>query len=481
MMTESEAMEYVEELGRAGITPGLERIRELLRRMGNPQDRLRFVHIAGTNGKGSTLAYVSTVLGCAGYRVGRFLSPTIRTYRERIQVGRQPITKAALCEGMELIREHIRAMQAEGLGSPSLFEAETALGFWYFLQKGCDIVVLECGMGGEQDATNVVETAVVNVLASITMDHMAFLGDTPAAIAEQKAGIFRRGVPVVTASQLPEVMEVIRRRAEELGAPVHVADAAEAKHVKYGLAKQTFDYKGYKKLEITLAGSYQIDNAVLAVEVIEALRRAEQRAVEEEGPDPADVAADEKAGRRAGRKADEKAYGGLQISESVLRKGLRETQWPGRFTVLEKKPVFIADGAHNEDAARRLAESLDFYFTNKRILFIMGILKDKEYRKIIEITAPYAAQIFTIRTPGNPRAMDALELAREVRVVNPNVTAADSVEEAIELTHLMAAPEDVIVAFGSLSFLGSVLDYFEKKGSGKAHFGKKASGNPRTK
>ncbi|MBR6325701.1 MAG: bifunctional folylpolyglutamate synthase/dihydrofolate synthase [Lachnospiraceae bacterium] len=431
-MTESEAMEYVEELGRAGITPGLERIRELLRRMGDPQDRLRFVHIAGTNGKGSTLAYVSTVLGCAGYRVGRFLSPTIRTYRERIQVGRQPITKAALCEGLELIQEHIRAMQAEGLGSPSLFEAETALGFWYFLQKGCDIVVLECGMGGEQDATNVVETAVVNVLASITMDHMAFLGDTTAAIAEQKAGIFRRGVPVVTASQLPEVMEVIRRRAEELNAPVHVADAAEAKHVKYGLAKQTFDYKGYKKLEIALAGSYQIDNAVLAVEVIEALREE------------------------------------FKISEQALRKGLRETQWPGRFTVLEKKPVFIADGAHNADAARRLAESLDFYFTNKRILFIMGILKDKEYRKIIEITAPYAAQIFTIRTPGNPRAMDALELAREVREVNPNVTVADSVEEAIELTHLMAAPEDVIVAFGSLSFLGSVLDYFEKKDSGRS-------------
>ncbi len=427
-MTESESLEYLEELGKTGIVPGLDRIREFLRRLGNPQDQLRFVHFAGTNGKGSTLSYVGSALECAGLQVGYYTSPAVVHPREIIRVGKRKITKDAICRGMERIRECNEAMKAEGSGSVSRFEAETALAFLYFLEAGCDMVMLECGMGGEQDATNVITAPQVSVITSISYDHMKFLGNTLGEIAAQKAGIMRPGIPTVTCAQDPEAMAVLRQRAESLGAPLVVADVSEAKNVKYGLQKQRFSYGFYKNLEISVPGAVQITNAVLAVAVLAT----------------------------------------LQIPENAIRKGLLQMTWPGRFTVIGKKPLFIVDGAHNEDAALQLAKSLDLYFTNKRILFIMGILKDKEVRRIAEITAPYADQIFTVKTPDNPRAMDALELARVVAEFNPRVTATDSVEEAAELVKLMAAPEDVIVAFGSLSFLGILMkDAEKKKATGK--------------
>ena len=427
-MKYQEALEYMESLNRYGIIPGLDSIRRLCGSLGNPQDGLKFVHIAGTNGKGSVLAYVSTVLKKAGLKVGRYLSPVIFEYREKIQVGARPITQNALCEGAEVIRAACEDLVGQGFPHPTAFEEETALAFWYFRKMNCDIVVLETGMGGREDATNVVTNTVVSVLASISMDHMKFLGDHLSDIAWQKAGIMKPGRPVVSMEQEPEAAEVIQREASRLGCPLLFADVDKAERIHYGMEKQTFDYGDYRGLEISLAGKVQNENAVLAVEVIEALRRE-----------------------------------GYRITEDALRKGLLETRWPGRFSVIAKKPLFVVDGAHNEDAARKLAQSIKFYFTNKRIIYIMGVLKDKEYGKVIGLTHMYADQILTVTPPGNPRALGAYELAKEVSRVHPQVTAADSLEEAVEMAYLLAGREDVILAFGSLSYLGRLMKIVEKK------------------
>lgn len=432
-MNEREAMEYIGWAGSLGIVPGLDNMRELCRRMGDPQKGLTFVHVAGTNGKGSVCTYIASVLKNAGYRIGRYISPVIFYYRERIQVNDRSITKKALCQGIEEIKRICDEMTAEGLPHPTAFEIETALSFWYFREKGCDIVVLETGMGGLLDATNIVENTAVAVLTSVSMDHMNFLGKTLEQIALHKSGIIKSGCYVVSACQDSMAMAVIQKMAAELGCPLTVVGLRNINNIRYGLERQYFDYGDYRRLEITLAGKYQIENAALAVDALAAL--------------------------------EEK---GFVVTEAQLRKGLTEAHWPGRFTIIKKRPLFIVDGAHNEDAVKRLVESIEFYFTNRKIIFIIGVLKDKEYDKIIDLTYSYAEHIITVTPPENPRALPAYELAREATRVHPRVTAVDSLEEAVEMSHLLAGREDVIIAFGSLSYLGRLIETVEK------NFGKAA-------
>ncbi len=436
-MTYKEAMEYIEQIQPCGIVPGLDSIRELCRSLDDPQNDLKFVHIAGTNGKGSVLAYISTILKTAGYRTGRYLSPTIFEYRERIQINGRNISQKDLCSGMALVKKACEDMVSRGLPQPTPFEVETALAFWYFRSKNCDIVVLETGMGGLLDATNLITTTQVAVLASISMDHMKFLGNTLGQIAEQKAGIMKEGCPVVTAGQMPEAFAVVQKAADKKHCPLRVADPARISHVKCGtgryLERQRFDYKCedetvLKNLEINLGGAFQPENAILAIEAIGVLREK-----------------------------------GFAIPEKALRKGLAETIWKGRFSVIARKPLFVVDGAHNEDAARKLAKSVEFYFTNKRIIYIMGVLRDKEYEKVIALTEKYADQIITVTPPENPRALDAYELAQEIAKVHQAVTAADSLEEAVEMARLLAGEEDVILAFGSLSYLGRLMKIVERQ------------------
>ncbi len=420
-MNYTEVTEYVESLQGLGIVPGLSNIMNLCEKLGNPQKDLSFVHIAGTNGKGSVLAFVSTILKTAGYRTGRYISPTIFEYRERIQVNGRMISKEALCRLMERVKEACDALVEEGKPHPTPFEVETALAFLYFKEKKCDIVVLETGMGGEQDATNLIENTLVCALVSISLDHMGILGDTLEKIALQKAGIIKKGCHVVSAPQADEVVRVIQEKCKEQQASLTIADMESLKKKKSTLSKQQFSYGSYKDLEISLIGRYQMENAAIAVEVIKAL---------------------------AGK--------GYPVSEKALRKGLLETDWPGRFDLLLKKPVFIADGAHNRDGAKRLAECIEFYFTNRRIIYIMGMLRDKEQEEVISATYPFASQILTVPTGGG-RGTTSYELAQKVQQYHGNVTALDSVEEAVELSLLMADKDTVIIAFGSLSFLGKLM------------------------
>lgn len=437
-MNEKEAMAFLEESSGYGIVPGLDSIRELCRRLGDPQKDLKFVHVAGTNGKGSVCTYLASVLKAAGYRVGKYISPAIFTCREEIQVNDRNITVRAFCQGLERIREICGEMTAEGLPHPTAYEIKTALGFLYFKEKKCHIVILETGMGGCLDATNIVENTLVAVITSVSMDHMKFLGNSLAEIAAQKAGIMKNGRPVVSMRQEKKAAEVIAEKAGELGCPLTVADPQHLKNIRYGLNRQRFDYGNWKRMEIALAGKYQPENAALALEAINALR------VE-----------------------------GVSIPEEAVRQGLAEAEWHGRFTVIGEKPCFVIDGAHNEDAARRLAESIEFYFTNKRIIYIIGVLKDKEYGKIVRLTASRAEHIITVTPPDNPRALPAYELAKEVALVHPQVTAVDSLEEAVEMSTLLAGKEDVIIAFGSLSYLGRLTEIVEKRTAGKKNAGGK--------
>ena len=415
-MNNKEAEEYILKISAYGSLLGLDTMKELLRRIGNPEDQLSFVHIAGTNGKGSVLAYVSTILKEAGYRVGRYLSPVIHEYREKIQVNERIISRNALCSGLEIIKHHAEAMEAEGLRPPTLFETETALAFWYFVQKNCDIVVLEAGMGGVDDATNVIRNTKISVITGISYDHMDMLGDTLTEIAEKKAGIIKDGIPVVSAPQPPEVTEVIKRVCEEKNCSLSVADIPQK--VKYGINKQKFVYHGNSYV-ISLAGTWQPENACIALEVVEALNRT-----------------------------------GFTIKEEAVKQGLEKTCWDGRYTILQKKPLFIMDGAHNENAAVRLRESLETYFPEQKFIFIMGVFRDKEHDKMLSVMAPLARYIITVTPPGQPRAMAAYDLAVEAGQYHDSVTAADSLEEAVEMAGLLAGEEYVTIAFGSLSYLG---------------------------
>lgn len=429
-MNYREAMHYIEELRSLGVVMGLETTKELCARLGNPQSQLKFVHIAGTNGKGSTLAYISTIMSAAGYRTGRYISPAVKEYRERFQVDGRMITQSGFCKYLEPVRAAAEAMASEGLPHPTVFEVETAVSFLYYLDKKCDIVVMETGLGGALDTTNIVENTLAAVFSSISMDHMAILGDSLEEIARAKAGIIKNKCYVISVKQTPVAMKVLRQAALEKKGKFLTADISRAKCIKYGVTKQSFDYDRFKNLEISLPGQYQVENAVLAVETVLALNRC-----------------------------------GFKVSEERLREGLLQTKWPGRFEVLAKRPLFIADGAHNEDAAKRLAESIRFYFTNRKIIYIMGMLQDKEYDKVIRSTFELASHIITVTPPVEGRALSAIDLAQAAREYHKAVTAADSVQEAVEIAYLLTGKDKdaVIIAFGSLSYLGELMDIVEHR------------------
>lgn len=323
---------------------------------------------------------------------------------------------------MELMKGLCEEIAAEGNPHPTAFEIETAMAFLYFQEQNCDIVVLETGLGGLLDATNIVKTTVLEVITSISLDHMGVLGNNLSDIAENKAGIMKPGSRAVVLKGEKQLMEVLERKAKELAIPFSVADPSEITGIKSSLEKQSSHYKGYRDLTIGLAGKYQLENAALAVCAMEELAKA-----------------------------------GFPIKERAIYKGLLCACWPGRFQVLARKPVFIADGAHNRDAARRLAQSIQFYFTNRRIIYIIGMLRDKEQDEVLKATVSLADQILVVPTPGE-RGMSAYDLACIAREYHDNVTAVDSVQEAVELAYLLADKDTVIVAFGSLSYLGDLIN-----------------------
>ena len=419
MLTDREVQEFIEKNAARGSILGLDNVRELAKRMEHPEKDLKIIHIAGTNGKGSILAYLSAILQEAGYKVGRYLSPVIYDYREKIQVNGKKITKKALAEGIEIIQNCMEEMENDKLPLPTLFEIETVLALWYFKEKKCDFVILETGMGGKTDATNFIENPLLCIFASISMDHMAFLGNSLTEIAQVKAGILRKDVCAVSAGQPVEAKTVLVNAAKTIGAKLVFTKGPQ--NVKYGLEQQSFDYLDYKKCRIHISGVWQPENAAVAIEAACQLQNM-----------------------------------GYHIPKEAVYQGLKNARWPGRFTILSKNPLFIMDGAHNEDAAKKLRKSFETYLKGKPLIFIIGVLKDKEYDKILMHTADLASQIITVTPPENPRALGAYELAKAAEKYCPGVTMADSLEEAVEMASLLAGKECAIIAFGSLSYLGKL-------------------------
>ncbi len=424
-MNLQEVMDFLEEVKKYGMVPGLFNIEQLCEKLGNPQADLKFIHIAGTNGKGSVLSFCSEILKQAGCRVGRYLSPAVFEYREIMQVNGRPVSKKDLCRMMEHMKDVCGELVLEGKPHPTAYEIETAMAFWYFKEQKCDIVVLETGMGGRLDATNVVQNTLLAIFTSISFDHRKVLGNSLEEIATEKSGIIKKGSAVIALKGPEEVMKVLRDKAKELSVPLVTADPADGKVVKRSLEKQVFHYGKYHDLTITLAGTYQIENAVLAIRAMEELENR-----------------------------------GMPVGQKAISQGLTKAAWPGRFQVLSRKPCVIADGAHNPDGAAKLAESIRFYFTNRRIIYIIGMLRDKEQDEILQVTCPLAEQVLTVPTAGE-RGLSSYELACMAKTYHGQVTALDSVEEAVELAYLLADKDTVVIAFGSLSYLGSLIKMIE--------------------
>lgn len=398
---------------------GLERMRDLLDRLGNPQDRLRFVHVAGTNGKGSTCAFVERIMREAGFRTGLFTSPYIERFEERIRVNGRNISHDDLREVTLAVRDCAEAMDEH----PTEFELMTAVAFCHFAHKECDIVVCEVGLGGRLDSTNVISTVEASVIAPVALDHCALLGNTVGAIAREKAGIIKPGVAVVSAPQDAEAAACLREVAAERGSLLRCVDARAVSG-----SNDDFAYGSWSHMRVALAGSYQRVNAATALETVEALRER-----------------------------------GWAIPDDAVRAGLARASWPGRFEFMGHAPDIIVDGAHNEQGARVLAAELSARYSHARVVFVVGVLADKDYASMLDALVPLAAQMVCTEPP-NPRALPAAELAAAVRQAceraglrgAPDPEALPSIEAAVARGRALVGPNDVLVLCGSLYSVGAV-------------------------
>ncbi|WP_242952904.1 bifunctional folylpolyglutamate synthase/dihydrofolate synthase [Butyrivibrio sp. TB] len=421
MMNYEQALNYIESIEKFGIDLGLDRMRELLRRLGDPQDGLRYVHVAGTNGKGSTVAFISNILMAAGYKTGIYISPSLDRFTKRIQVDGREIDRDVLAALTQKVKDAADSMQQDGMSVPTEFEQVNAIAFLYYKHEKCDFVVLEVGLGGRMDSTNVINCPEVAVIASISFDHMQYLGNTLPEIAGEKAGIMKEGGDVVVYDQAPEVMEVFRNVAKERGCRLHVSEMPEGdKAIRYDLTGQYFKYES-EIYHISLLGDYQIRNASLALAAV--------RILQSKGYD--------------------------KITEDAIRQGLVNTRWEGRFELLQDSPKVIVDGAHNPDGIRVLCTSLKRLFPDKKIIFIAGVLADKDYKSMMKMVAPLGKVFHTI-TPPNKRALPAEDLADTFRSFGSEAVSHGSVEEALDSALKEAAEDDVICAFGSLYYIGQI-------------------------
>lgn len=433
-MTYEDAREYIKFTDTLGSVLGLENIKELLKRLGNPQDKVRVVHIAGTNGKGSICAFLDGILEDAGYVVGRYISPTIFTYLERFQINGTYMSEDIFAVYLEQVKKAADAMVAEGLSRPTSFETETAIAFCYFCDMDVDVLLLETGMGGLLDATNVCTKPVCTIIASISMDHTRFLGDTIEEIYDQKLGILKTDVPCVSypldSKLLPQWIE--KCEENHITKSSILVDAADVDIRYSGLEGSEFSYKG-REYRLSVPGIYQIYNSIVAVEAASVLKDS-----------------------------------GYELKKVNVERGLVATKWKGRFQRLMDSPVVYVDGAHNPGGWAALRKNIDTYFAGKKLIYICGVFKDKDYMKMLEIMMPGAAAFIAVE-PDNPRALSNTELARQAcRYIDSrykdSVYIQDDVDDAVEQAVNMArhTEDSVVVIFGSLSFIGPIIEKAER-------------------
>ena len=419
-MKYEEALQYINQLNSKGIALGLERIEALLERLGNPQKGQRFVHVAGTNGKGSVCAFLDSALRQAGLRVGRYISPTLYDYRERIQINGQYISKQAVASLLTTIQQACQEMARQGLESPTVFEVETALAFLYFAEQHCDYVLLEVGMGGRLDSTNVIAQPVLSVITPISLDHTRMLGDNLAAIAAEKGGIIKPHCPVVLGPQQPEAQTVLAACCQQCGIVPLQVDVKQIQKQQWSWQGQSFAYGRWPQLTIGLLGDYQRVNAAIAIEALQLLQQKESA-----------------------------------LADEAIRAGLAQARWSGRFEIIGQAPLFVVDGAHNPAGAQALAQTLQEHFAGKRIWLLLGVFRDKDYPQIGSILSSCSQTVFCFQ-PQHERGLKAELLAAAVAQYFAEVRIADSAEQAVQQALQQADKEDVVVSCGSLSTIGAV-------------------------
>ncbi len=418
-MNYSEALAYIHGINATFCNPGLERTQTLCRLLGEPQKGMRFIHVAGTNGKGSCCAMLTSVLQAAGYRVGLYTSPHMIRFNERMQVDGIPIGDEQLATLTSQIRPLVEGMA----DTPTEFELVTAIAFAYFRQMDCDIVILETGLGGRLDSTNVIEAPLVSVITGIGLDHTAILGDTYAKIAYEKAGIIKNGCPVVLGDCNDEARNVLLAKAEECGAAVYGADASALADISYSLDGTRFSYRAYKDVYLSLVGVYQPRNCATVLECIEALRAH-----------------------------------GFEIPEEAIRHGLANVKWIGRFEVLSRDPLVVYDGGHNPDGVKAFVDSLAAVLGEQKVCLVCGILRDKDHSHMINELEKVAAAVFTL-TVDSPRAMPADELALALSESGIPAEPSETAEQAVEKAFAYAKAHRIpLVMNGSLYMYCQVID-----------------------
>lgn len=415
-MNAQEAINYIHSFFWKGSIPGLERTQELLRRMGNPEKKLKFVHIAGTNGKGSTAAMTASILEKAGYKVGLYTSPYIYRFNERIQVNGEQIADEDVAAVTEYVKQFAEAMEEK----PTEFELVTAIGFEYFARQNCDIVVLEVGMGGALDSTNVIDTPEVAVITNIGLDHTDYLGDTVEKIAETKAGIFKNNGHAVVYRGTPGVEAVYERICAERNISLKKADFHSLVLKSHSLEGQVFDCGSRKDLVLPLLGDHQLHNASVVLSI-----------------------------------ADTLIENGWNISEQNIRDGIRDVSWPGRFDIVGRDPLFIIDGGHNPQCIDALVKNIRDYLANRKIIALTGVLADKDYGEMYRPMMPYIREFVCI-TPPNPRKLEATELAQHLRRVGATATPCDTIAAGVKLAIQKAGTDGVVLCFGSLYTIGDI-------------------------
>ena len=418
-MNYQEAISFIQDSSWMGCKPGLGRITELMDLLGNPQNDLQFIHVAGSNGKGSTSAMLSSILTYAGYRTGLFTSPHLCRYNERIKINNIDISDDELCSVAEKVSVAVKQMHEE----PTEFERFTAIALLYFQMCACDIVVLEVGLGGRLDSTNVIKAPVLSVITNIGLEHTELLGDTLEKIAAEKAGIIKSGSDVVLYEQSAEVEKVIRRKCEVFHCGLTVTDHTQEQLEQMDMTGQIFSYRKRKSLRLNLLGMYQFHNAAVVLDAVDALNQR-----------------------------------GFSVSEEAVAEGLSRVVWPARMELLGKDPLFLLDGAHNPQCAEALAEALSMLTPEKKAVFITGVLADKDYPAMLAKTIPFAGHCICV-TPKSDRALPAEQLSNYLKNQGIDATAAKCIDDAI-LMALEMAQGEIIVAFGSLYMAGEIRSHY---------------------
>ena len=420
-----EAQNYLEKVrSQKGIVLGLDTMRHLMAKLNNPQDKVKFIQVAGTNGKGSTAAYLTSILSEAGIKVGRYTSPAVFSSTEQYFACGSCISESEYAKGMTAVAEAAARLDGE---IPTAFEQETALAFWYFAQKGCELAILEAGLGGDMDATNIVTTTVCSIITSISMDHCRILGNKLSEIAAHKAGIIKPGAPVICIEQKEDAMEPIRKAAKVADTPLYEVHRDEVRQIFSDKRESIVFFREFENLHLKMLGSCQPENAALAVQAASVLSRS------------------------------------YPIEKKHIYDGIEKTRWGGRFELHSGSPDIILDGAHNPDGIRRLRESVNQMFGAVPICYVCGVLADKDYEKEIEILFGRASEVLTVTTP-SLRAMKSTDLKAAIKNRFPQLKVIafegnDDIEKAMEAA---TSQENSVVVCGTLTILARVKEWMKR-------------------